>query len=109
MIEEETIENNVQGVCKECIDSEIKKFNESLPDVQPGDYVKAVFGTGFDSADGPASESMWILVEEVKGDSYVGTLENTPFFIPNTVIRLGSLVEAKMDQCWAFIKGEKNG
>jgi hypothetical protein len=106
-MEKETIENNVQGVCLGCIEDEIKKFNENLPDVKPGDYVKVMFGTGFAPTEGPPSESMWIEVEEVKADSYVGTLDNTPFFIPKSVIKLGDQVEAKMSQCWGHLKPKK--
>ena len=37
--EEETIENNVQGVCIECVTDSIEKFNENLPDVKPGEIM----------------------------------------------------------------------
>ena len=66
--------------------------------------MKAVFGTGFSPADGPSTESMWIEVEQVTKDSYIGTLNNTPFFIPKNVLRLGDHVEANMSECWAYIK-----
>jgi len=101
--EEETIENNVQGVCLECITESIEKFNANLPDVKPGDYVKAKFNTGLSSCDGPASESMWVQVDQVTKDSYIGTLENTPFFVSKNIIRYGSNVEVKMEQCWAHL------
>lgn len=103
----ETIENNVLGLCEEHANEKIKEFNENLPDVKPGDYVKAAFGTGLSKYDGPPVEHMWIEVTEVKVDSYVGELNNTPFFIPKSVIRLGSNVEAKFSQCSEYLPKEK--
>jgi len=102
MTEQEEAENIV-GVCKDCIDDQIKQFNDNLPDVNPGDFVKAMFSTGLSSFDGPASESMWIEIEQEKPTSYIGTLNNTPHFIDKHVLRLGDHVEVQKSQCWSYL------
>ena len=69
--------------------------------------MKAKFNTGLSEFDGPPSESMWIEVEEVTKDSYIGTLDNTPFFMDKNVIHYGSNVEVKMTSCWGYLQKKK--
>lgn len=47
----------------------------------PGDLAKLVFKVVDPVGDEPGAERMWVIVQQVMGGRYVGTLDNDPYAI----------------------------
>jgi hypothetical protein len=91
--------NNLEFICSDCFEEQIQKFNENLPDVKPGDYIKAAFKTVFFDTpeEGPPIEHMWVLVKEILPEGYKGELYNEPHWCPD--VKLHDEVTVKHSQC----------
>ncbi|USR79234.1 DUF2314 domain-containing protein [Arcanobacterium pinnipediorum] len=50
---------------------------EQLQEIQPGDIVKLVFGLTDPETD-IAAERMWVIVNELAGTGFIGTLDTDP-------------------------------
>lgn len=51
--------------------------------IAPGNVVKLMFSCDIKNENSWSAERMWVLVTEIKGDSFKGTLDNDPSYIPD--------------------------
>ena len=90
--------SNVINICPNCVADERRKFQENMPTVERGDYVKATFSR----ADG-ATESMWFQVEEITEDTFGGALANEPVIVN---LKEGDPVRVLKSEIWDILKPE---
>jgi uncharacterized protein YegJ (DUF2314 family) len=73
--------SNLAFLCKEHASENLKAFQEQTDfDFKVGDYIKSAFVTNVKKK---LIEHMWILITEIDGDLYTGTLDNDPFYGKN--------------------------
>ncbi len=59
-----------------------KPSSETISKVQVGENVKLIFRFKSEMADAPEAERMWVIVNKMNPDgSYVGSLDNEPYWI----------------------------
>lgn len=88
--------SNIRAICPDCVTDTRRKFQENIPTINIGDYVKATFSR----ADG-ATEHMWFQVEEITEDTFSGTLANDPVIVN---LKEGDPVRVLKSEIWDIIK-----
>jgi hypothetical protein len=69
---------------------ERRKFQENMPIIEIGDYVKSTFKR----ADG-ATEHMWIEVKNIGNETFTGALANDPIIVNMNSFKIRSLGTSK--------------
>jgi uncharacterized protein YegJ (DUF2314 family) len=77
---------------------ERRKFQENMPIIEIGDYVK----TTFKRADG-ATEHMWIEVKNIGNETFTGALANDPIIVN---MKEDDIVTVLKSEVWAHLKAE---
>ena len=88
--------SNVRNICPDCVTDERRKFQENMPTIEIGDYVKATFSR----ADG-ATESMWFQVGEITEDTFGGASANDPVIVN---LKEGDPVRVLKSEIWDILK-----
>lgn len=88
--------SNVRGICPSCVIDERRKFQENLPNIDIGDFVKATFTR----ADG-ATEHMWVEIKAMGNETFTGALANDPVIVN---MKEGDIVTVLKSEVWAHLK-----
>lgn len=75
------MKNNTFGICNEHATKRHKDWQEDNTDtiIKVGDHVKVEFKDNSIKC----KEHMWVLITDVKGDVFKGTLDNVPVHLTN--------------------------
>ena len=90
--------SNIRNICPSCVIDERRKFQEDMPIIEIGDYVK----TTFKRADG-ATEHMWIEVKNIGNETFTGALANDPIIVN---MKEDDIVTVLKSEVWAHLKAE---
>lgn len=69
----------------------MKPSEQEINSLQPGDMVKLIFLFHQTLENGCNGERMWVIIDSIKGDNFVGILDNDPCFL--TTIKAGDKIE----------------
>lgn len=99
-----------------------KPSQRIIEKLKPGNICKLIFSFESDNAEDPDAERMWVLIDGIDNNKYVGRLDNEPFYIkdlkagdiitfePKHIIDLDveddepNIVEKYVDLCFATKK-----
>lgn len=69
----------------------LKPTEEEIKNIQIGDEVKLIFELSKPIENGCRAERMWVTVDSIDGNHFIGTLDNKPYYI--TTINAGDKIE----------------
>lgn len=69
----------------------MKPTAQEIDSLQPGDEVKLIFLFPRPLENGCSGERMWVVIDSINGDNFVGILENDPCFL--ATIKAGDKIE----------------
>ena len=92
--------DNAKDVQKEFPYTFYKPSEEIISKLKVGDIVKLIFSFESDEPNVPRAERMWVIIQSINSESYVGTLDNDPYHIKD--IKAGDRVDFRKEHIIDF-------
>jgi len=68
-----------------------KPSKRIIQKLEPGNICKLIFSFESDNPEHPSAERMWVIIDHVDNNKFVGHLDNEPFYIKD--LKVGDIIE----------------